>query len=221
MAVFDAKLTVMQIVALQSFYYVVMGVVLTCFRIIFGTKLSLSLMFSAANLSFASAPGLTGVFATLVTAALGALLLVVIVEKTKRCLDFTATLFLVHAALTCAFGGAPRRWEWYVVQGCALVIMVLLGEFLCARNEMRDIPLYTPLSVTPASASAGAVAAASRDIEMGPRSSGGGGGRGGGGGCGLSPIHERRSPLRDLVAPQQQQRSATLQARLALSEPDP
>ena len=29
--------------------------------------------------------------------------------------------------------------------------MVLLGEYLCSRNEMRDIPLYTPLSVLNAS----------------------------------------------------------------------
>jgi hypothetical protein len=31
--------------------------------------------------------------------------------------------------------------------------MVLLGEYLCSRSEMRDIPLYTPLSVLEASSS--------------------------------------------------------------------
>jgi hypothetical protein len=31
--------------------------------------------------------------------------------------------------------------------------MVLLGEYLCSRNEMRDIPLYTPLSVLEATTS--------------------------------------------------------------------
>ena len=40
MAVFDPKLVVLQILALQCFYYVTMGLVLLAFRMLFGTQVT-------------------------------------------------------------------------------------------------------------------------------------------------------------------------------------
>jgi protein SYS1 len=77
-------------------------------------------MFTSSAVSLLSAPGLTGVFATLITAIVGAGLLVIIVERAKRCLDFTATVFLLHFAITAIIGGFPTAWDWYAVQVCWL-----------------------------------------------------------------------------------------------------
>ncbi len=66
-----------------------------------------------------------------------------VVERAKKCLDFTATLYLLHLLFCCAYRGWPRSAEWWVVNLLGLALMAVLGEWLCLRKEMRDIPLIT------------------------------------------------------------------------------
>ena len=87
-----------------------------------------------------------------------------VVERSKKCLDFTATVYILHAVVTVAFGGFPRSATWWLTEGLAMLAMVLLGEFLCSRREMRDIVLPT---VEPRS-SGGAGGGAS-DVELATR----------------------------------------------------
>ena len=68
-------------------------------------------------------------------------LMAIIVEKSKKCLDFSFTLFIVHLLIVCAYDGFPSTWDWWIVHICSMITMVLLGEYLCARREMEDIPL--------------------------------------------------------------------------------
>jgi protein SYS1 len=68
-------------------------------------------------------------------------LLAVIVEKSKKCLDFGVTLFLLHLAITTLYGGLPNVLDWWVVHVLGTIQMVLVGEYLCSRRELDDIPL--------------------------------------------------------------------------------
>ena len=65
----------------------------------------------------------------------------VIVEKSKKCLDFSVTLFLIHLFSCYWYDGLPRSLDWWVVHVLGTNVMVLLGEYLCSLKEMRDIPL--------------------------------------------------------------------------------
>ena len=60
-------------------------------------------------------------------------------EKKKQ--DFSFTLFVVHLVIVCAYDGFPATWDWWIVHICSMIAMVLLGEYLCARREMEDIPM--------------------------------------------------------------------------------
>lgn len=71
-------------------------------------------------------------------------LLSIIVEKSKKCVDFTFTLFFIHTVVCTSYESFPLNWEWWLVHVIASVIMASLGEYLCAQKEMEDIPLYTP-----------------------------------------------------------------------------
>ena len=62
-------------------------------------------------------------------------------EKSRKCLDFTATLFILHLMLCCGWQGVPATWDWWITHVVALVVMVVLGEYLCSRRELQDIPL--------------------------------------------------------------------------------
>jgi len=72
--------------------------------------------------------------------------LCLVVERAKKCLDFAATAHLLHLCCCYLYGGVPSSWEWWAVNVMSLVLMALLGEFLCMRRELADIPLFSALS---------------------------------------------------------------------------
>lgn len=64
-------------------------------------------------------------------------------ERSKKCVDFTATLYILHVVFCVSYDGAiPFLWEWWLPLIVSSVICASLGEFLCSRAEMEDIPLY-------------------------------------------------------------------------------
>lgn len=73
--------------------------------------------------------------------------LCVVVERAKKCLDFTATLYFLHFLFCLAFRGFPSSLEWWVLNFMGLVLMAVLGEWLCLRRELREIPLVSGLGV--------------------------------------------------------------------------
>ena len=51
-----------------------------------------------------------------------------IVERAKKCLDFTSTLYIIHVVICSFYDGIPQNWEWWILQIAALALMVVLGE---------------------------------------------------------------------------------------------
>lgn len=62
-------------------------------------------------------------------------------ERAKKCLDFSVTLYIIHLFICIVYGGWPASVTWWVVNGTGLALMSLLGEWLCIRREMREIPM--------------------------------------------------------------------------------
>ncbi|PPD92908.1 hypothetical protein GOBAR_DD10153 [Gossypium barbadense] len=58
----------------------------------------------------------------------------------KKCLDFSATLYIIHLFICLAYGGWPSSVTWWVVNGTGVTVMALLGEYLCIKRELREIP---------------------------------------------------------------------------------
>jgi hypothetical protein len=83
--------------------------------------------------------------------------------------DFTFTLYFVHIIVCCFYyevsvlvvsllhdvsrlhdrSGCvliqfPLEWEWWLINVISSVFMASLGEYICSRNELEDIPLYAP-----------------------------------------------------------------------------
>ena len=88
-----------------------------------------------------SYPDILTVFAAAICTAY---VFVVIVEKSKQCLDFAITLFVCHLLLVWMYNlKFPTHLEWYIVHVIATIMMILLAEHLCAKRELDDIPLLT------------------------------------------------------------------------------
>ena len=65
----------------------------------------------------------------------------IIVEKSKKVLDFSITLFMIHLCSCVFYNGMPATWDWWIIHVFSTIVMILLGEYLCARRELDDIPL--------------------------------------------------------------------------------
>ncbi|KAL3761076.1 hypothetical protein ACHAWU_005213 [Discostella pseudostelligera] len=138
---FNPRLILSQIIALQSFHYVVLGIIFQVNHVLFATSITLDRIFTSKYLDIWSALGWIDNAAVLMSSVIGSLLLAIIVEKSKKCLDFSVTLFLIHIILCSIYDGCPSTWDWWIVHILGMILMVILGEYCCSKRELSDIPL--------------------------------------------------------------------------------
>jgi membrane-bound acyltransferase YfiQ involved in biofilm formation len=67
-------------------------------------------------------------------------MLAVVVERVKKCMDFTFTVYFLHVLLSWALTGAfPTSGVWWLVLVLSFIITAALGEYLCLQREMQEI----------------------------------------------------------------------------------
>eukprot|EP01039_Chlorochromonas_danica_P001083 gene1084-1173_t len=140
---FDPLLILYQIISLQCFNYLALGTLLGLCHALFDIKISLDHFFTSKHLNFVSWEGWMEIFCLFSTALIGAYLLSIIVEKSKKCVDFTFTFYFLHIICCTAYQEFPLDWQWWVVNVLSSVAMASLGEYICATSELEDIPLYS------------------------------------------------------------------------------
>ena len=138
---FNPRLIFSQIVALQSFHYLTLGFCIQCNHVVYGSSITIDRIFTSQYIDIWTGEGWCDNAAVLTSALVGSALLAVIVEKSKKVLDFSVTLFFIHFIACCLYGGAPNTYSWWIVHIVATIIMTLLGEYLCSIREMNEIPL--------------------------------------------------------------------------------
>ena len=145
---FDPALIVSQITALQTLLYLDLGVWMLLLNALAGRPAStvgLELFFSFHSIRLSYTGGWISIAAFFFNALAGGCFLCIIVERARKCLDFSVTAHCVHLFCCVLYDGWPSSWEWWVVNAMSLIVMSLLGEYLCMRNEMREIPLFSSL----------------------------------------------------------------------------
>ena len=138
---FNPKLIFSQIVAIQSIHYLVLSFLFQISYVLTGSTITIDRIFTTKYLNLWSTEGWIDNSAVLLSSIVGAFLLALIVEKSKKCLDFSITLFSVHLIFCIIYDGFPASWDWWIINILGLIVMVLLGEYLCSRVELREIPL--------------------------------------------------------------------------------
>lgn len=139
----DPVLIVYQIIAVQCFYYLALGSLLALSHVVIDVPVSLEHFFQPKLTHFSSLSGWSDCTCMLLSGIAGAYILSFVVERSKKCVDFTATLYLLHLGICSYFHHFPTHWEWWVVNAVAAAGMAALGEYLCALNELQEIPLYS------------------------------------------------------------------------------
>lgn len=68
-----------------------------------------------------------------------ALAYVLLVGRAKRCLDFSATIFIAHVIATICHSGIPRSATWWCLNVIATSLMAFVGEAVCMKLELQEI----------------------------------------------------------------------------------
>ncbi|MEW5310029.1 MAG: hypothetical protein WDW38_001862 [Sanguina aurantia] len=74
-------------------------------------KLSVVYLFQWQQMSVHSGLGWLSILANLATSVAGAMFLMWIVERAKKCLDFASTMYLLHLIMCCSVSGFPASLE--------------------------------------------------------------------------------------------------------------
>ncbi|KMZ71615.1 Protein SYS1 [Zostera marina] len=139
--VWDPWLIVSQILCLQCSYYVSLGIFMS---ILVGNRVSqlnLIYLFDYSALTISTVTGWCVLASFILSSLVGAGFLLLIIDRASKCLDFAATLYIVHLFICIVYGGWPSSITWWVVTGTGLALMALFGEWLCIRRDMQDIPI--------------------------------------------------------------------------------
>lgn len=168
-AVWDPWLIVGQIICLQCSFYLTLGVFTMVFLGLRVPRLSLVYFFDYATLTTSTITGWCVIASFLFSSLAGlesfffpfisfltllfqisfihdeiygrAVYMIFLVERARKCLDFSATLYIIHLFLCIMYGGWPSSMAWWVVHGTGLAVMALLAEYLCIQREQREIPM--------------------------------------------------------------------------------
>ncbi|KAG8379923.1 hypothetical protein BUALT_Bualt07G0139900 [Buddleja alternifolia] len=137
----DPWLIVAQIVCLQCLHYLTLGVLLS---ILVGprvSRMSLVYFFDYATVTPATVTGWCVMASHFLSSVAGAGFLLYLVERAKKCPDFSATLYIIHLLICIMYGGWPLSITWWTVNITGLAMMALLGEYLCMKRELQEIPI--------------------------------------------------------------------------------
>ncbi|XP_052180776.1 uncharacterized protein LOC127793980 isoform X1 [Diospyros lotus] len=139
--VWDPLLIVAQIICFQCLYYLTLGLFM---EILVGTRvsrISLVYFFDYVTITASTVTGWCVIAAFLLSSLAGAVYMLYLIERAKKCLDFSATLYIIHLFICILYGGWPSSITWWVVNGTGVAVMALLGEYLCIRRDLREIPI--------------------------------------------------------------------------------
>ncbi|KAH6575402.1 hypothetical protein BASA62_001923 [Batrachochytrium salamandrivorans] len=134
---FDPTLLLSQIVALQCSYYICLSLLVGLLAVLTGAPFTLHHLLSFTEIDSSTALGWSLFLAFLVTAFISCFLLLVIVERTRLCIDFACTLHLLHLLLVTFYSNSiPNSFLWWMLLIVSTVITALGGERLCIWREL-------------------------------------------------------------------------------------
>jgi hypothetical protein len=145
---FDARLVLLQILCVESLFYLTFVASTVFVKILFGFRFGLYQFFDFKQFSLVEDSSKTTLCIMLwLNLALLAVFLPKIIERTRKCLDFVLTLSLLHLLFSTLYIGFPTTLSWWLVWTVGATICVLLGEYLCMQEEQREIHLESNIEL--------------------------------------------------------------------------
>lgn len=137
----DPWLIIVQVVYLQCLYYLTLGVFMAFLVGTRVSRMSLVYFFDYAAITASTVTGWCVIASFLLSSLAGSVYMLHLIERAKKCLDFSATVYINHLFICIIYGGWPSSLTWWIVNGTGIAVMALLGKHLCMRRELQEIPI--------------------------------------------------------------------------------
>merc|ERR1712038_1610415 len=139
--IWDPLLIISQIIAMQSFYYVSLCLILTFLFQLSTHHPEMHHVLDPTYINLSNLENTLVVIANIVNSLAVSVFLWIIVQRSKLCLDFTCTLHLFQMLIGWMNSGKLFTFSSLIIQIICISISSIAGEFLCMRSEMKAIPL--------------------------------------------------------------------------------
>ncbi|XP_078505548.1 protein SYS1 homolog [Lissotriton helveticus] len=140
--IWDPVLIISQILLMQAIYYSSLGLWIALVDSLVQNNPSLDQMFNYDILGFSSLSGRLSIMAFILNALTCAIGLLYFIRRGKQCLDFTVTMHIFHLFGCCIYNSHfPATLTWWLVNTVCIALMAVIGEYLCMRTELNEIPL--------------------------------------------------------------------------------
>eukprot|EP01061_Rhynchopus_euleeides_P031653 TRINITY_DN52410_c0_g1_i1.p2 TRINITY_DN52410_c0_g1~~TRINITY_DN52410_c0_g1_i1.p2 ORF type:complete len:151 (+),score=27.25 TRINITY_DN52410_c0_g1_i1:35-487(+) len=140
---FDPLHSLSQIACIQAGYYLVLTGLLQTTGFISGRAPDLDLVFVANRNALLQRTDLIGPH--LLAAAAAGYLIHLVVERSRRCPDNTATLYLIHVIIACAVRRPPRDPTCFIFLSVCGVTTLFVSRQLCIKRELAVVSLKQPV----------------------------------------------------------------------------
>lgn len=146
-SVWDPLLTIAQIITIQSLYYSSLGILVFVIDCLFGHDPSLNHIFNYSDIIIRTWIGLFVIISYLVNSIAASFYLWYIVKRAKSCLDYSATIYIIHFICCWILNSFPSTFSWWLLTIICASITCICGEFLCMKTELKSIPLLSKSEV--------------------------------------------------------------------------
>ncbi|KAG4101066.1 hypothetical protein H8356DRAFT_1034939 [Neocallimastix lanati (nom. inval.)] len=137
----DPLLIICQIISIQLLTYFFASVLLFFESFLFGTPLTLDYIFNVDYLTSKELSGWVIMFTSFVVAAILCLNILVIVERSKLCLDFTCTFYFFYLISCTLYSHFPTGFFWWLTIIINIIGVSIVSERLCMKKELEPIKL--------------------------------------------------------------------------------
>ncbi|KAM4771687.1 protein SYS1 homolog isoform 1-T3 [Rhinophrynus dorsalis] len=138
----DPILIISQIALMQLIYYSCLGLWLGALDLLIHYSPSLDQIFNYEILGFSSVHGRVSMMAFILNSLTCALGLLYFIRRGKQCLDFTVTVHMFHMVGCWIYTShIPSAFTWWLLNIVCIALMAVIGEYLCMRTELNEIPL--------------------------------------------------------------------------------
>eukprot|EP00761_Pharyngomonas_kirbyi_P014054 gb/GECH01014084.1/.p1 GENE.gb/GECH01014084.1/~~gb/GECH01014084.1/.p1 ORF type:complete len:162 (+),score=11.91 gb/GECH01014084.1/:1-486(+) len=138
---FDPILVILQIILIQCCFYLSWGFIMALFDFVKGFPISFDQFFSYKAMRLKSYLGWVTFATYIFSGIINSMWLYTFIQRSRKCLDFAVTMYVAHLVVCTFYRGLPMRIEWWIATIAACALMTIVGEFICMKRELKDIPV--------------------------------------------------------------------------------
>ncbi|KYO01906.1 putative protein SYS1 [Plasmodium gaboni] len=126
---------------LQSIYYSICSFTIFLIFTIYGFPRNIKYLFNTTSYFEGEAVLLYLFFIHIINSIIMSYFIKVIVKRTKKCLDYVISCYLIHFLLCVFISGFSKSYNWYACFFLFVFLTVILSEYICYKEDIKEITI--------------------------------------------------------------------------------